>query len=97
MTSWRVRIHTRSRDSSPYEMGHDDRKYPMQKIMAAAELASSRKPNATAELKKHFSDEDSAVRYWAAQGVLMRENRSSVLGTGKRCCCQQDEADKSEN
>ena len=42
------------------------------KIMATAELASSLKPDAMPQLKKAFADEDSAVRYWAVQGVLMR-------------------------
>ena len=65
-------IHTRSEGSSPYEMGHDEKRYPMQKIMAAAELASSLEPDAMPQLKRAFQDKDSAVRYWAAQGVLMR-------------------------
>ena len=65
-------IHARSQGSTPYEMGHDERKYPIHKIMAAAELASSLKPEARAELKKMLQDDDSAVRYWAALGILMR-------------------------
>ena len=40
--------------------------------MAAAELASSLKPGVTDELVRLFEDEDSAVRYWAAMGILMR-------------------------
>jgi uncharacterized sulfatase len=65
-------IHTRSVDSSPYEVGHDERRYPMQRIMGAAELASSLKPEATARLIELLGDDDSAVRYWAAMGILMR-------------------------
>lgn len=65
-------IHSRSEGSTPYEMGHDDRKYPLKKIMAAAELASSLKTQAVPELIKAFGDDDSAVRYWAAMGILMR-------------------------
>ncbi len=65
-------IHARPEDSTPYEMGHDERKYPIRKIMAAAELASSLKPEARAELKKMLQDDDSAVRYWGAMGILMR-------------------------
>jgi arylsulfatase A-like enzyme len=63
-------IHARSRGSSPYQMGHDNRRYPLEKIMATADLASSRKPSA--ELVKALGDTDSAVRYWAAMGLLMR-------------------------
>ena len=73
-------IHTRSEGSSPYEMGHDEKRYPMQKIMATAELASSLKPDAMPQLKKAFADKDSAVRYWAAQGVLMRGQQGVASG-----------------
>jgi arylsulfatase A-like enzyme len=65
-------IHSRSKGSTPYEVGHDDQPYPMKEIMATAELASSLEPGATAELLKALEDEDSAVRYWAAMGILMR-------------------------
>jgi arylsulfatase A-like enzyme len=65
-------IHSRAEGSTPYEMGHDEARYPIKKIIAAAELASSLKPGVTGELVKLFEDEDSAVRYWAAMGILMR-------------------------
>ncbi len=66
-------IHSRSKGSTPYEMGHDKSKYPMEKILAAAELAASLKPDAVPALIQLFEDDDSAVRYWAAMGILMRE------------------------
>ena len=65
-------IHSRAEGSTPYEMGHDEARYPMKRIMAAAELASSLKPDDTGELVKLCEDEDSAVRYWAAMGILVR-------------------------
>jgi uncharacterized sulfatase len=65
-------IHSRSQGSTAYEMGHDDEKYPLEKIVATAELASSLKPEATATLAEALEAEDSAVRYWAAMGILMR-------------------------
>ncbi|MBM4044013.1 MAG: sulfatase, partial [Planctomycetes bacterium] len=65
-------IHRRSQGSSPYEVAHDDRRYPLKRIMATAEQASSLTPETLAELKKAFQDTDSAVRYWAVMGVLMR-------------------------
>ena len=64
-------IHSRSKDSTPYDMGHDERRYPMERVLATAELASSLKPNAAGELVKALDDTDSAVRYWAAMGLLM--------------------------
>jgi len=65
-------IHSRSEGSTPYEMGHNAGKYPMEKIMAAAELASSLKSGVTGELVELLDDDDSAVRYWGAMGLLMR-------------------------
>jgi uncharacterized sulfatase len=41
--------------------------------METAELASSLEPGAAKALAKAFEDEDSAVRYWGAMGILMRE------------------------
>jgi len=65
-------IHSRARGSTPYEMGHDDQQYPIRKIMAAAELASSLEKGVTEELVEAMQDEDSAVRYWGVMGILMR-------------------------
>jgi uncharacterized sulfatase len=65
-------IHSRSEGSSPYDVGHDDTKYPLKRIVAAAELAAGLKPDAMPELKKALGDADSAVRYWGAMGLLMR-------------------------
>jgi len=65
-------VHRRSEGSTPYDMGHNPAQYPLERILAMAELASSLRPEALAELKQAFGDHDSAVRYWAALGVLMR-------------------------
>jgi uncharacterized sulfatase len=65
-------IHRRSRGSTPYDSGHDRAKYPLERILAAADLASSLKPGAVPELRKRLGDQDSAVRYWAVMGLLMR-------------------------
>jgi uncharacterized sulfatase len=72
-------IHSRSKGSTPYEMGHE-RRYPMEQVLATAELASSVEPSkaantvplGTPQLVRRLADEDSAVRYWAAMGLLMR-------------------------
>jgi uncharacterized sulfatase len=65
-------IHSRSKGSTPYDTGRDDREYPVERVLNAAELASSLKAEALPELKKLLKDDDSAVRYWAALGLLMR-------------------------
>lgn len=65
-------IHGRSEGSTPYEMGHDQRRYAMARIMAAAELASGLKADAVPQLVEALRDSDSAVRYWGAMGMTMR-------------------------
>jgi uncharacterized sulfatase len=65
-------IHSRSLGSTPYEMGHDRKRYAMEYIFAMADLASSLKSDALSQLTAGLRDKDSAVRYWAALGLLMR-------------------------
>jgi uncharacterized sulfatase len=67
----------RSQGGSPYDFGHDDRRYPFERVFKMAELASMLEPEALPELKRALSDTDArdadgAVRYWAALGILMR-------------------------
>jgi uncharacterized sulfatase len=65
-------IHSRSTGSTPYEVGHDDGKYPLRRILEAADLASSLRPDAVPRLREALRDGDSAVRWWGALGLLMR-------------------------
>jgi uncharacterized sulfatase len=65
-------IHVRAKERSPYELGHDSKQYPIERVFAAAELASSLKPGVTAQLAKAMTDADAGVRYWGVMGVLMR-------------------------
>ncbi|MBI3469341.1 MAG: sulfatase, partial [Planctomycetes bacterium] len=65
-------IHSRSQGSTPYDMARDESKYPFERIVAAAELASGLESSALPQLVKLLEDGDSAVRYWAALGILMR-------------------------
>ena len=74
-------IHSRSKGSTPYEMGHDEKKYPFEKIRSAADLASSMNRKDLPKIIALLSDEDSAVRYWGALGLLMQEKAG--VGKGK--------------
>jgi uncharacterized sulfatase len=65
-------MHRRAAGSTPYEMGHDDRQYPLKRILETAELASLLRPEALPRLRQALGDDDSAVRYWAALGIRMR-------------------------
>ena len=62
-------------------MGHDAKRYPLERILATAELASSLAPGAEPQLMKSMTDGDAAVRYWAAMGLLMR-GRKAVEAAG---------------
>jgi len=58
-------MHIRSAGSTPYEMARDPRKYAQARILATAELVGEG-PRILPALADLLSDEDSAVRYWAA-------------------------------
>ena len=73
-------IHERSSGSTPYEMGHDDEKYPFEKIFNAAELATSLQKDNLPSITKLLEDHDSAVRYWGAMGLLMQEKEGVKIG-----------------
>ncbi|QDU76249.1 Arylsulfatase [Bremerella volcania] len=66
-------IHSRGDGLSPYEIGHQKPAYPMNQIMGAAIIASSRDPKMLPVLIKQLSSEESAIRYWAALGILMQK------------------------
>lgn len=65
-------IHSRSEHSTPYEMGHDPKRYPIEKILETASLASSRTATAVPTLIQNLEHSDSAVRYWAATGLVIQ-------------------------
>jgi arylsulfatase A-like enzyme len=65
-------MHLRSEGTTPYDMAHDEKMYPLTRILKSAGEASSMKPDAMADLKAGFADKDSAIRYWSAMGILMR-------------------------
>src|SRR6185437_5427753 len=65
-------VKARAQGSTPYEMGHDPTKYPLERILAAADLASSMQPGVAKQLQRFMADPDSAVRYWGATGALIR-------------------------
>jgi uncharacterized sulfatase len=64
--------HRRSAGRTMYELGHDPVAYPLPEILAMAELASSLQPEALPKLRDGLKASDSAIRYWAALGLLMR-------------------------
>ncbi len=73
-------IHDRSAGTTPYDMGHDDARYPLARIFSTAELAAGLSPAAVPGLLQAMKDPDSAVRYSGALGLLMRETSGVRAG-----------------
>ena len=73
-------IHGRAGEETPYEMGQDPSRYPLLRIMGAAELASSPGMEAVPTLIGMLEDTDSAVRYWAVLGLIMRGEEAVQQG-----------------
>ena len=57
---------------TPYELGHDEDRYDLVRILRIAEQATDPELFAAGELQPALRDPDSAVRYWAAVGMLIR-------------------------
>jgi uncharacterized sulfatase len=85
-------IHSRSAGSTPYDLGHDNQKYPLGPILSTAELAASLQPDALPQLRKALDDRDSAVRYWGALGLLMRGNSAVASARNRLHQALTDEA-----
>lgn len=65
---------------APYDLGHDDTLYPLQRVLETAELASTRQgPPSTTALMTRLDDPDPGVRYWAVTGLLVR-GRNAWIG-----------------
>ena len=70
-------VHNRSQDSSPYEMGHDDTTYPLAAILQMAEHASQiHHSQNQVDYELQLKAKDSAVRYWAAMGLLIQGQKA---------------------
>jgi uncharacterized sulfatase len=62
---------TRFGSNSPFDVSGDDAIFPFDRIFQMACRASNVE-EALSPLLAGFTDEDGAVRYWAAMGLLMR-------------------------
>ncbi|MDP6414612.1 MAG: sulfatase-like hydrolase/transferase [Gammaproteobacteria bacterium] len=85
-------IRNRSLGSTPYETARDRDRYPLERIASMADLASSLNPEVMTELLAAFNDADSAVRYWAALGLLMRGEEGINAGRNQLYAALADSA-----
>lgn len=67
-------LHRRSEGSTPYDMARNEASYPMERVLEAALSASEGYGTGTQPSLRSalLRDPDSAVRYWAILGILMR-------------------------
>lgn len=65
-------IHRLADGRAPWLVGQKSKLYPLPKILAMADLASSHKPHSEAELLAGLKNGNDVIRYWAAMGFLIR-------------------------
>ncbi|MCL2742829.1 MAG: sulfatase [Planctomycetaceae bacterium] len=80
-------LHARFGDSTPWEFGHNEKQYPLEKILDAAEMATDRNFPIARSISGDGTgrrfwgmtgisvlslDTEPAVRYWAITGMLLR-------------------------
>lgn len=62
-------MHRRAEGSTQYEVGQDRRRYPLERILAVAEMAGQREAKHAEQLAQRLGDGEPAVRWWAATGL----------------------------
>jgi uncharacterized sulfatase len=72
-------LHSRAPGVAPYDLAHDNGRYPLEEILQMAETASSLKKDAWGQLLQGVKHKDSAVRWWAVMGFLMRGPMPDIL------------------
>lgn len=85
-------LHSRAGDGTPYDIGHDPAAYDLAGIMKVAGQAASGDAAATPALVSRLSDPDSAVRYWAATGLLIRGKAGMQAARSQLHAALQDES-----
>lgn len=85
-------IHTRSKGSSPYEVGHDPTRYDFDSIYAAAKMASSMRQKDLPAIAKLMASRDSAVRYWGAVGLLAQGKAGIEAGQSQLRAALKDDS-----
>jgi hypothetical protein len=74
----------RAGDSTIREMALDDHRYPVEKIVAAAELAAERDVEAVPKLIELMKDPDPGIRYWGAVGCCVRKEKAAPAADALR-------------
>ena len=76
-------IHRRSTNSTPYEMGHDPKKYDVTRLVVIANMVVAPEPGNLPKIRDVLKERESAERYWGVQGCLMQ-------GAGSLAMCGEE-------
>jgi arylsulfatase A-like enzyme len=68
-------VFARSKGRTPYELGKDEKAFPRERLLAAAETLHEKEP--LDKLLKLLADDDSAVRWWAATGLGLQSGKKA--------------------
>lgn len=63
-------VQVRSKQDTPYELAFDAKRHPQERLRKAADLASAMAPGNRNRLLQLLLDEDTAVRWWGAIGLV---------------------------
>jgi len=78
LSEWEM--HERSQSSTPYDLGHDPRKYDFDAIFSAAKTATSLNQADLPAIIEMLRSNDSGVRYWGAVGLLAQGKAGVAAG-----------------
>jgi arylsulfatase A-like enzyme len=81
----------RAEADSPYTMGHDDSRFPLEAVLKIAQRATSGKASDIPELRDALSATDAAIRWWAAMGHRMHGKEATAQASKKLAARLNDE------
>lgn len=87
-------IHALSEGTTPYDMGRNPQKYPLEEILPVAEAAASLDPGETSNLIAAMNDDNATIRYWGAMGLLMRGEEAVEAGHDALLDALEDPSDE---
>jgi uncharacterized sulfatase len=63
-------LHRRAEGSTPYDVAHDSRLNPVERLLEAADAANRMEADGVGDLARLVGDKEPAVRFWGATGLV---------------------------
>jgi hypothetical protein len=70
-------VFARAKESSPYAIAADAQRNPLRQLRAAADAANALDPRKVADLQRLLTQEDSALRWWGALGLVALKQQAA--------------------